>query len=111
MVKELGMLVEDEVVGVAVEVLEGEVAGVLFEDLVDGARELGPDGGGFRAVHLRVLLVGLYDEFFAGGRHGDEEGGKKRSSAGAAGAAWCGSGAGRRERRRQVERWRRKEGR
>lgn len=69
---------KDEVISIAIEMLEGEVAGILFEDLVNGPGKLGPNAGGFRTIHLCMLFVGLDDKFFAGRRHGDKEGRKDR---------------------------------
>lgn len=61
--------------------LEGEVGGVLAEDLVDGAPQLLPHALRPRRVHLGVLLVGLV-------RDGEGKGGKAGSG---------GEGFGRRE--------------
>ena len=58
-VEQLPMLVQDEVVRVAVQLLEAERGGVAMMDLVDGIPEGGPDLIGTGCVHLDERSKGL----------------------------------------------------
>ena len=58
-VEQLPMLVQDEVVRVAVQLLEAERGGVAMMNLVDGISEGGPDLIGTGRVHLDERSEGL----------------------------------------------------
>ena len=58
-VEQLPMLVQDEVVSVAVQLLEAERGGVAMMNLVDGVTEGGPDLIGTGCVHLDERSEGL----------------------------------------------------